>query len=343
MTGKGPRPARVAVLFPARNAAETLAEALDSLLAQSFVDFRVLAVDDGSTDGSLGILRQFAERDPRVEVLDRPGSSGNIPAALVAAADHATEPLLARMDADDRCHPERLARQVAYLDQHPEVGVLATDVEWSGHATPTDGARRYADWLSACRTPDEITRNLWIESPLPHPTVLMRREAYLAAGGYRDLGWPEDYDLWLRMAALGVRMAKLSEPLLAWRDNPNRASRRLPAYSPEAFLRCRCHHLARHLAGRPIVVWGAGRDGRRAARQLLREGVAVVAFLDIDPKKIGRKAHGYPVLEAESWLRTRTPNGIVLAAVGTSGARDLIRARLTAAGLVEGPEFLCIA
>lgn len=413
---------RVTVLLPVRDGAATLRAALESLRVQTFRDFRVIVVDDGSADDTPRILREAMmcwgteaaaaapmmssgpeaaavapKESSRPEAVTESAAAparalgarpsltvvrldpgAGITGALIAAAQAAGESeLLARQDADDMSHPERFARQVAYLDAHPDVGLVATGVHtiasMGGPSSaaqgeeigPTDGWRRYERWLAACVTSEDISRGLWLESPLPHPTVMMRRTAYEQAGGYREVPWAEDYDLWLRMLRAGITMAKLPEALYDWTDHPGRASRTLPAYAPGAFLACRAHHLARHLDGRSVIVWGAGRDGRRAARALLREAVDIRAFLDIDPRKIARTAYGRPILAAEEWLLTRTELGgfggeehavsdggagdvhvlapMVLAAVGTAGARDLIRARLVAAGLVEGSDFLCIA
>ncbi len=344
----------------------------------------------GAEDAPDPCRRSAADRDrldgPRMTVLHlEPGRgiAGALAVAAAAAAEAARETgvhgprfeLFARQDADDRSLPQRFDQQVSYLAAHPEIDVLATGIVTVSESPPTDGWRRYESWLASCREPEEIARNLWIESPLPHPTVMARRSAFDRAGGYRDVPWPEDYDLWLRMLAEGIRMAKLPEPLYEWRDHPGRATRVLESYTPAAFLACRAHHLARKLNSRPVIIWGAGRDGRRAARALLREGVVIDAFLDIDPRKIGRQAYGRPILAAEAWLSAATlerdarvvagpasaapvdergtescvesPGAAVipcvLAAVGTAGARELIRARCDAAGLREGSDYLCIA
>ena len=131
--------------------------------------------------------------------------------------------------------------------------------------------------MDEAHAPREIANALWVESPFAHPTVMMRREAYDAAGGYRSDGFPEDYDLWLRMNRASIRLAKLPDRLYRWTDRPDRASRTLPEYTTQRFLECRAHHLRRHLGSRPVVIWGAGRDGKRASKQLLSEGLALDA------------------------------------------------------------------
>ncbi|MEZ4648391.1 MAG: glycosyltransferase [Candidatus Eisenbacteria bacterium] len=329
----------VSVLLPVRNASSTLPGALDSLLAQTFTDFECIAIDDGSTDGTAGVLATYAGQDPRVRVA-RIEPSG-IVAALDVAVGLARGRLLARQDADDRSHPQRFAAQVEFLRANPDIDLVATQVTHVG--TPlTDGGRRYLDWVRSCRKPEEIANGLWVESPLPHPTVLMRRSIFEDVGGYRDEGWPEDYDLWLRMLRRGARFGKVDRDLYEWADAPERASRTQPQYAPERFLACRAHHLAAFLKGRDTIVWGAGRDGRRFARTFLAQGGVVSSFLDIDPRKIGRKAYGRPIEEAEAGL-ARRGDRLVLVAVGAKGARGIIRAALGDSGCVEGADYICVA
>jgi len=331
----------LSVLMPCYNAAGTLDEALESLARQTLSDFEVVAVDDGSTDATRQILARWAQRDGRLQLLPRPHEG--IVAALNAGLAACSAPYVARMDTDDRSSPERLARQFAYLEAHPQVGVVSCRVRGFPAEQVRQGFQVYIDWLNSLLTDEDIRREMFVESPLPHPSVTFRREVVLAAGGYQERGWPEDYDLWLRMYLAGVRFAKLEDVLLEWREHPGRLTRTDGRYSLENFLRAKAHYLASGpLVGRDaVIVWGAGMMGRRLSKQLVRQGVPLVAFVDIDPRKIGRTRRGLPIIPPEALLDwwKRYEKLALLAAVGARGARPLIRQQLVALGLREGQDW----
>ena len=331
----------VSVLMPCYNAAGTLDEALESLACQTLTDFEVVAVDDGSTDATGQILQAWARRDPRLRLLSQPHAG--IVAALGAGLAACQAPYVARMDADDHSHPERLALQVAYLEAHPEAALVSCRVAGFPVEKVRQGFQIYIDWLNSLLSNDDIRREMFVESPLPHPSVTFRRQAVLEAGGYQEHGWAEDYDLWLRLYLDGRRFVKLPQVLLEWRERAERLTRTDGRYSLENFLRAKAHYLARGpLAGREaILIWGAGMVGRRLSKHLLRQGLPLAAFIDIDPRKIGRTRRGLPILPPEElpevWTHYEAP--ALLAAVGARGARQLIRQRLTALGLREGLDW----
>lgn len=212
---------RISVALSVYNGERFLAEAVESVLGQSFGDFELLLLDDGSSDDTPSLIHDYAARDTRVRAIVR-GNRGLV-ASLNQLIDEAAAPLVARMDADDVCLPERFARQVAFLDAHPEVGVLGTwteDIDESGAAHPVaapDHPLTHEDFLGA------------VEQGLPllcHPSVMMRRDVVRAVGGYHSaFRHCEDLDLWLRLASV-TQIANLPERLLRYRHYEEQVSSR---------------------------------------------------------------------------------------------------------------------
>ena len=335
----------VSVLFPVYNAAATLPAALDSMLRQSLRAIEIVAVDDGSKDRSPEILERFARDDERVHpVLTE--HRGLIPALNLTLA-RANGALVARMDADDVSHPDRLGKQAALLQERQDVSVVGSLVRSFPGNEVRQGYRIYETWLNRLTTHEEIVREIFIESPLVHPSVMMRREELTALGGYQDRGWAEDYDLWLRYYLAGKRFAKVAEVLHFWREREDRLTRTDPRYSVENFLRAK----AFYLLGGPlrdrdsVMVWGAGKTGRRISKHLQRGGASLVAFVDVDARKIGTSVRGVPVVGPDELLRVWANNArpVLLSAVSSRGARGRIRTWLDQAGLNEGEDFLCVA
>ena len=326
----------ISVLLPAFNAQDTIRQAIFSLECQTLADFEIIAVDDGSTDETGAILEQIA--DPRLRVIRIP-HSGLIP-ALNIGLDHCNGDLIARMDADDVCHPQRLRLQSEFMAAHPEVSVCGCMVRSFPISRVKAGFLKYESWLNSLVAHEEITRDIFVESPLAHPSVMMRADGLRALGGYRDMGWPEDYDLWLRFFMAGKRFAKVPKTLLFWRESEHRLTFTDSRYSVENFLRLKAHFLAK-LTPRPLIVWGAGMMGRRLIKHLVREGVRPIAVIDIDPKKIGGHTRGISIVPPEDL--DNHPDAFVISAVGSEGARDIIRARLTGIGRIETVDFICAA
>ena len=333
---------RVTVLLPVRNAASFLDRALRSVWRQTFRSLEVVVVDDGSTDRSPDILACHAARDDRLRQVPA-GPEPGLVAALNQGLAAARGTYLARFDADDLCHARRLETQMALLEANPHVVVAGCQVASFPRRTLGLGYRLYDAWVNGILTPEAHGRERYVESTLPHPSAMMRTEELRALGGYRAGAWPEDLDLWLRIHAAGGALQKVPEVLYYWRDHPGRASRIDARYSRAAFLRLKAYHLARDpwLAGREVIIWGAGPIGRQLGRGLREEGVPVVAHVDVDPAKIGRSRGGVSVI-APGEL-SRFTDVVVLAAVGARGARQIIRGELTGLGYVEGRDFLAVA
>jgi glycosyltransferase involved in cell wall biosynthesis len=332
---------RVAVLLPARDAARTVRAAAVSILRQTLRDLRLVVVDDGSRDGTAAILERLAERDRRVEVSRGPGEG--IARALQRGLGRCDAEVVARMDADDVAHPRRLERQLEALAADPSLAAVGSRVRLFPRREVAEGMRRYAAWLNGLVTPEGVERDLLVEAPLVHPAAAIRRGALDAVGGWRDGDFPEDYDLWLRIAAAGGRLSNVPEVLLDWRESPRRLTRTDPRYAIPRHMALKAAWLGRGpLAGRrEVALWGAGETGRAFAQALAAEGIGVALFLEVDPRKIGRRLGGAPVHSFEEAERAR---GLpLLVAVGAPGARDLIRAELAARGFEELRDYRCVA
>jgi len=334
----------VSVLLPVYDAAPTLPQALASLWAQTFTEFEVVAVDDGSSDSCDDLLRREAGRDSRLHPICGP-HAGLVP-TLNRGLQACRGQYVARMDADDVAHPERLARQVELLEANPEVSVASCLVESFPRHAVGEGFRIYEDWLNSLVTHADICREIFIESPIPHPTAVVRRLELLQLEGYRDVGWPEDYDLWLRYRAAGKLFAKVPQVLLFWREHEGRLTHTDRRYSVENFLRAKAHFLAAGpLCGRDLFLWGAGKTGRRLSKHLIREGAPPIAFIDIVADKIGGTLRGAPIIGADDlrgrWEAATRP--FLVVAVASRGARQLIRQALADLGLTEVEDYLCAA
>ena len=330
------------MVLPYRNAAATLDECLQSVVTQSFGDFELLAINDYSEDGSEQLVEQYRKQDKRIRSLH--ASHPGLVAALNFGLCSAQGKYVARMDADDRMRADRLRQQVQALETETSWSLVACRVHLFPEDSIQTGYREYIRWQNQCMTPADIDADIYLESPFVHPSVTFRKSDILALGGYRDGHFAEDYDLWLRMFHAGLRMAKLPEILLDWRDSSRRLSRTDPRCSPQAFDRLRARFLAtdpRLKDGRPLVIWGAGRKTRKRCRHLLEQGFGPDVWIDIDPRKIGNRLQGVRVV-APDWLLQQHPKPLVLVYVRNHGAREGIEAFLEGAAYRRGSDFLFI-
>jgi glycosyltransferase involved in cell wall biosynthesis len=325
----------VSVILPFHNPGDMLEAAVVSVLEGTFTPLELLLIDDGSTDESAAVAGLLAQRDGRV-VLLRQAHAGIVD-ALDRGIARARAPIVARMDADDICHPERLARQYRLLSACPELAGVSCLVQPLSDRPLSEGARRYFDWVNGCICEEEIEHALYVESPLPHPTMMVRREAVDRVGGYRRYDGPEDYDLWLRMSEAGMRFRKVPEVLLFWRVSGGSLSRCDPRYRKRAFYERKFDFVAGQLgsgriaAGRILRIWGAGRNGRRLAARLEAKGLSVDAYIDIDPDKIGSLRFGIPVLSAER-VASDGDHYFYICVVGSWNAREIIGSCLEECG-----------
>lgn len=334
---------RVSILLPVWNAGRTLGTALRSLERQREANWECVLVDDGSRDDSLALARAFAARDPRMHVVSR--AHAGLVATLNAGLTLCRAPLVARMDADDWMHRDRLALQCALLDREPGIDAVGSFVRCFPRASLRAGSRRYEAWLHNLASPSEIWRDRFVECAVAHPTLVIRRER-LAQLAYRDLGWPEDFDLVLRLLAGGPRIGMVPRRLLGWRSGEDRTSRRDGRYALDRFTACRAHFLSRDYLkdAAEYVLWGHGPTARALRRALEPLGHRPAAIVEVHPRRLGQTIHGAPVIAvAELASRPDLRRLPLIASVSGPAPRAQIRSALEALGYQDGTDFVCAA
>lgn len=203
----------ITVLLPVYNGEEFIADAVNSILGQTYSNFVLLIIDDGSLDDTGKILEEMAARDPRIRLVRRE-NRGLIATLNEGMAICRTE-LIARMDADDVALPTRLALQKNFMDANPNVAVCGTEVILYEKGSSVS-YRTNAPFDVLCL----------FGSPLAHPTVMFRRSIVLKVGGYRaSMLAAEDYDLWVRICQAGFCIANIPKKLLLYREHPNNSRR----------------------------------------------------------------------------------------------------------------------
>lgn len=327
----------ISVIMPVHNCGDWLRPAVQSILDQSCRDFELLLVDDHSYDGSI----QTLPRDPRLKVLRHAGSG--IVASLNFALRQAQGRFIARMDGDDISLPERFQQQLAYAENHPDVSVIGGRVKIFSESQVEAGFRQYESWLNSLTEPDELQRDLFIESPLVHPSVLIRRQLFDDIGLYRDLSWPEDYDLWLRAFLQGHKMGKVSDTVLRWRDHSSRLTRQDKRYAKKEFIKAKAWALSESLLRhRPVFLCGTGQVAVKLHDVLTALQVSVLGFVDIAPHKISKTRRNLPIHSLEDMLEIRG-NAMVVGAIGARGAGAQLRQLLLSLGLLEIQDFILAA
>ncbi len=291
---------RVTVLLPVFNGGKFFATALRSILDQTFTDLECLVIDDGSTDDSAAVASEAAHRDRRVRLIQR--ENRGLVATLNEGVACARAPLVARMDADDVALPDRLQRQVAFLDEHPQVVCVG-----GGHWLIDEVDRIIAPLSAPARHVEIDALSLKGHTAICHPAATMRVDAIRQAGGYRQDFYPtEDLDLWLRLAEVG-ELANLPVPVIRYRVHTGSISGQaaLGRQRDAAERSCRAAWSRRGLVDQHFegaAPWRVGESRSSRLEFALRYGwMAWSAGIAATARAYGRKAVAIDPLDAGAW------------------------------------------
>lgn len=337
----------VSIVLPVRNAQEYLGECMDSIYQQTLKDWELIVINDHSMDRSSEMINRIAQNDPRIRILQNPGNG--LVFALNYGINNSTTPLIARMDADDVMNSRRLEQQFNYLDKNLGIGLVSSRVQHfpKANGRERNGYNNYVNWTNNILTIEDHLLNRFIDSPFAHPSVMFRKSIFEQFGGYREGDFPEDFELWLRWMNHGVKMEKIPNILLSWRDHPRRTSRTNSRYIQTKFQQIKAEYINLWLKSedklrrRNIFCWGAGRVARKFARILVEAGIQLDGFVDVDPKKVGNPVSGLPVFSLDN---LPTPNDcFVFSIVGSRGAREQVSHYLKRKGFKIGLDYLALA
>ena len=324
----------VSVIMPVKNAAGTVTRAANSILQQTYREYEFIIVNDHSTDGTVEKLKLLA--DNRIKLVDSQGSG--IARALNTGLSHARGQYIARMDADDYSLPERLEKQVRYARNHPRIGVISCRVSHDGHHPRQQGYRHYVHWLNNIITPGEHYVNRFADAPLAHPTAFFKASLVADYGNYTVEPVPEDFELWLRWLAKGVRFAKIPEVLLQWADPPQRASRMLENYAQQGFFCLKAIYFKdwwqKNHRQRQLWVWGYGREVFAKVKPLIEQGVQPAGYIDLQERPASkRRVRHYTTVTANQ-------HDFYLIFVGDRLGKEKIAGYLNSLKLQAGSHYL---
>lgn len=328
----------VSVLLPFRDAEQYFNDALESIAEQTFTDIETVLVNDGSEDSSALLAKDWCSKDSRFKLVNNAGSG--LVDALNTGLAESSGTWIARMDADDISLPERIEKQYRLAVSGGPMTVVSCRVRSFPRESITRGYRLYEEWLNNLIEPGQIEKNLFIESPIPHPTAFYHRQSILAEGGYMERKLPEDYELWLRLWSRGYSFIRVPEILLRWRDHPHRLSRTSSAYSLTSFYMLKAKYLGcvPCMSGKTVYIAGSGQAARRLGKCLQDNGFHIEAFIDPSQSRQGMVLRGRPVRGADV-LSGGFDIPVVIAS-RLPGARKSIMEFLDGLGFVEWENYV---
>ena len=343
----------ISALMPVRDGGACLNTALESLYSQTLRPDECVVVDDGSLDSTHSLLENWRQRWSAVRVVRTQGVG--VARALNLGIDFCNGDWIARMDADDRAQPERLARQMAEGNATAAALVGCEVRHWvEGDDEEFKGMRRYIEWANGIHSHDELANALWVDSPLPHPGWLVQRRALELVGGYNETAdVPEDYEWLHRFFATarksqgsgGLRAVKVAgEPLLDWADSATRLTRTGKHCTEAAFNVVKARALRTLLAGRSpeLYVFGLGPKGKALIPTLREEVGTLRAIVDVSVKKIGRDHHDTPIWDVTQWAAARAQDCFIIICLGTPETRGAAEKFCEETGLKRGLQYIAL-
>jgi glycosyltransferase involved in cell wall biosynthesis len=303
----------ITIVMPAKNTALFLTECLDSILIQTYINWELLVVDDNSTDTTISILENYAHKDNRIQVFKNKGVG--IIDALRLAYSYSKGDFVTRMDADDVMAKNKLEVMLNQL-QDNGIGFLATGlVNYFCEGEIGEGFKRYEEWLNNLSREGLNFDEIYKECVIPSPCWMLHKSDFDKAGAFNADIYPEDYDLAFRFKEINLKCIPTDNELHHWRDYSERTSRTDVNYADSSFIDIKVHYFLKsaHQKNKNLVVWGAGKKGKRVAELLVEKNIPFSWICD-NPKKIGKEIYNKKMLPFQDLDKIENSQSIITVA-----------------------------
>jgi glycosyltransferase involved in cell wall biosynthesis len=317
---------KVSIIMAAKDTAPYLRECLDSILAQTYSNWELIAMNDHSSDDTPIILNEYAQLDERIKTFD--SVRNKLIPTLKEAVPHITGSLINRMDSDDRMPLDKLEVMVAEWQKHGQGSVVAGGTEhFVDEGEVGGGFLRYENWLNELARTNTHYQQIYQECVIPSHCWMMHRDDFDKIDGFEPEIYPEDYDLCFRMYGNRLKIVGLDKVLHFWRDRSDRISRTWDEYKDNRYFDMKVRNFFKldRDKSRPLVLWGAGRNGKDLAKELLKHESEMHWVCD-NERKIGKDVYGVIMSSFEAIPEFDNPQ--ILIAVASPTERKLIQKQL---------------
>ena len=303
----------VSIIMPVKNTEVFLTECLDSILAQSAFNWELLAVNDHSTDSSLNLLKEYAEKDNRIKVFSNDGKG--IIDALRLAYDRSKGELITRMDSDDIMDEDKLQVLSTNLLNAGKGNVAVGLVKYFSENGVGDGFKNYEEWLNGLTIEGTNFKEIYKECVIPSPCWMVYREDLERCEAFLPDRYPEDYDLTFRFYINHLKSIPSSQVLHYWRDYATRTSRTDDHYADNTFVEIKAYYFLQqeYDSAKNLVIWGAGGKGKALAQILISRSIDFYWICD-NPKKIGKHIYDKEMLAINAFDEIENTQSIVTVA-----------------------------
>lgn len=318
---------KVSIIMAVKNTEPYLPACIESVIQQTYPNWELIAINDHSTDQSLNILESFAVIDDRVKVVTSNGQ--RLIPALQTGIRVATGELINRMDSDDKMPEDKLEVLVNAWQKHGRGTVIAGGTEhFVDEGEVGDGFRRYERWLNEVAAKGQHFQEIYQECTIPSHSWIMHRADFDLVGGFDSPVYPEDYDLTFRIYRQGLKVVGIDHVLHHWRDRSDRISRTWDEYKDNRYydLKLRFFYELDRDKNRPLVIWGAGRNGKDLMKLILTNETDNIHWVCDNDQKIGKDIYGIVMQGLDDIPTIDRPQ--ILVAVTSPDAKNEIRNQL---------------